>query len=373
MYDVVVIGGGLAGLISSIELARAGFSVVVIERKHYPFHRVCGEYISNEVRPYLAHLGLDLKALGVKEITDFRFTSPSGRALDTQLDLGGFGVSRFRLDFALYQLAQKVGVHFELGQIVDDVYQVAENAFEVVTQEETVVKGKVILGSFGKNSKMDKALKRDFIHEKSAYVGIKYHIRTQFPQHLIALHNFQDGYCGISAIEEDKYCLCYLTTRDNLRRYGDIANMEQNILWKNPHLRRIFNESEFLYERPEVINGFSFTPKQTVENHILMVGDAAGLITPLCGNGMAMAIHGGKIAAEQTMLFLEGKISRLQLESDYTKHWKKQFANRLWVGRTVQRLFGDEWLSELSLSIFENSKPMLKWVIKQTHGKVIPI
>ncbi|MFN3381916.1 MAG: NAD(P)/FAD-dependent oxidoreductase [Runella zeae] len=373
MYDVVVIGGGLAGLISSIELARAGFSVVVIERKHYPFHRVCGEYISNEVRPYLAHLGLDLKALGVKEITDFRFTSPSGRALDTQLDLGGFGVSRFRLDFALYQLAQKVGVHFELGQIVDDVYQVAENAFEVVTQEETVVKGKVILGSFGKNSKMDKALKRDFIHEKSAYVGIKYHIRTQFPQHLIALHNFQDGYCGISAIEEDKYCLCYLTTRDNLRRYGDIANMEQNILWKNPHLRRIFNESEFLYERPEVINGFSFTPKQTVENHILMVGDAAGLITPLCGNGMAMAIHGGKIAAEQTMLFLEGKISRSQLESDYTKHWKKQFANRLWVGRTVQRLFGDEWLSELSLSIFENSKPMLKWVIKQTHGKVIAV
>ena len=53
MTDAVIIGGGLAGLVSSIELARRGFSVIVIERKHYPFHRVCGEYVSNEVRPYL--------------------------------------------------------------------------------------------------------------------------------------------------------------------------------------------------------------------------------------------------------------------------------------------------------------------------------
>jgi flavin-dependent dehydrogenase len=291
------------------------------------------------------------------------------------LDLGGFGISRYKLDFALYELAKKVGVQFVLGETVDSPPvpngEVNPKSFEIKTQSNLRFQAKVVLGSFGKNSKMDKVLDRDFTHQKSPYVGVKYHIRTNFPQDLIALHNFRDGYCGISAIEDDKYCLCYLTTRDNVRKHGNIANMEHEVLWKNPHLKRIFNESEFLYEKPEVINEFSFSPKKTVENHILMVGDAAGLITPLCGNGMAIAIHSGKIAAELTTDFLNKKINRQELEHSYQKIWKDEFSARLWVGRTVQRLFGDEWLSELALSSFSLAKPLLRFVISKTHGKVI--
>ena len=50
---IIVIGGGLAGLTSAILLAKANFDITLIERKQYPFHRVCGEYISNEVLPFL--------------------------------------------------------------------------------------------------------------------------------------------------------------------------------------------------------------------------------------------------------------------------------------------------------------------------------
>jgi len=370
MTDAVIIGGGLAGLVSSIELARRGFSVIVIERKQYPFHRVCGEYVSNEVRPYLESLGLKISESGVKEIRRFCFTSPSGRVLETDLDLGGFGISRYKLDFALYELAKKAGVQFVLGGTVESV-EFASEECRVITTGKLDFSAKIALGTFGKNSKMDKVLDRDFTRKKSPYVGVKYHIRTDFPQDLIALHNFKDGYCGISAIEEDKYCLCYLTTRENVRKHGSIAEMEKKVLWKNPHLHRIFNESEFLFERPEVINEFSFSPKKTVENHILMVGDAAGLITPLCGNGMAIAIHGGKIAAELTADFLHRKISRQELENRYDKIWREEFATRLWIGRNIQRLFGDEWLSELALSSFSLSKPLLRFVISKTHGKVI--
>ena len=102
-----------------------------------------------------------------------------------------------------------------------------------------------------------------------------------------------------------------------------------------------------------------------------MIGDAAGLITPLCGNGMAMAIHGGKIAAELTSQFLKDEISRATLEQNYTKAWKKQFGKRLWVGRNVQRFFGDVWLSELALSFFKLSPFFLNLVVKSTHGKEI--
>ncbi|AXE16357.1 FAD-dependent oxidoreductase [Runella rosea] len=370
MTDVLIIGGGLAGLVSSIELAQRGYVVVVVERKMYPFHRVCGEYVSNEVRPYLEKLGLKLDELGVKEIQRFQFTSPSGRALETDLDLGGFGISRYTLDFALFELAKKNGVEFILGETVENV-EYADDEFKATTINHLHLSARIVLGSFGKNSRMDKALDRDFTHKKSPYVGVKYHIRTEFPQDLITLHNFQDGYCGISAIEDDRYCLCYLTTRNNIRKHGSIADMEREVLWKNPHLKRLFNESEFIFERPEVINEFSFEPKQVVENHILMVGDAAGLITPLCGNGMAMAIHGGKIAAVLAVQFLNGNINRQELEKQYKKAWKQEFAARLWVGRNVQKLFGDAWLSEIALSFFGLGKPLLRFVIKNTHGKPI--
>ena len=70
--------------------------------------------------------------------------------------------------------------------------------------------------------------------------------------------------------------------------------MERQVLLKNPHLKRIFSEADFVFGRPEVINEISFETKDPVENHILMAGDAAGMITPVCGNGMAIAIHSGK-------------------------------------------------------------------------------
>ena len=46
VFDAVIVGGGLAGLSLAIQLAEANRSVVVIEKKRYPFHRVCGEYVS---------------------------------------------------------------------------------------------------------------------------------------------------------------------------------------------------------------------------------------------------------------------------------------------------------------------------------------
>ncbi len=366
MYDIVIIGGGLAGLISSILLSKTGKKVLVIEKKKYPFHRVCGEYISNETRPFLESIGLDFEKLNVKEISRFQFTSPSGRVLEIDLDLGGFGISRYKIDEELYHLAKSHGVEFLLENTVESVdYQ--DDKFTIKTLFDTF-EARFVIGTYGKRTKLDATLQRSFFLKRSPYIGVKYHIKTDFPKDLIALHNFKDGYCGISAIEDDKYCLCYLTTRENLRMHGTIAEMEKNILWKNPHLQKIFTESEFLYEKPEVINEISFAPKTTIENHILMAGDSAGLITPLCGNGMAMAIHGAKLLSES---ILANYSDRNLVEKTYQNLWKNNFQNRLWIGRNVQRLFGNEVVSEIALSTMKTIKPLLRAVIKATHGEVI--
>lgn len=373
MYDVIIIGGGLAGLVGALELRRAGFDVLLIERKTYPFHKVCGEYVSNEVRPYLTALGVDLDALGAARISQFWLSAPSGRVLTAPLDLGGFGISRYTLDDELYHLGLAAGVQFRLAQTVTDV-QFADDQFTVSLGNGETGTARLVLGTFGKRTKLDKALDRNFMQAPSPYVGVKYHISgLDFPKDVIALHNFPDGYCGMSAIEADKYCLCYLTTRANVRTHGSIDAMEQAILCQNPHLRAVFEQATFLYDRPEVINEVSFAPKQAVENHILMAGDAAGLITPLCGNGMAMAIHGAKLVSGLSARFLRNELDRPTLERTYQVNWSRSFGRRLWVGRTVQQLFGRAWLSEAAVATFGLLKPALRTVMKQTHGEVIAV
>lgn len=367
-YPVVIIGGGLAGLVSSIELARAGIEVLVIERKEYPHHKVCGEYVSNEVRPYLENLGLDLDALGSARISRFRFTSPKGSVLETPLDMGGFGISRYTMDHSLYELAKQAGVGFQLNTKVQDVRWM-NGFFEIETSKSTRIISEIVIGAYGKRTRLDKQLDRDFMNKESPYVGIKYHVQGDFAKDLISLHNFKNGYCGMSAIEDDKYCLCYLTERSNLKESGSIPAMEQNILSRNPHLKDIFSNAKFLYDKPEVINEISFSPKKTVENHLLMAGDSAGLITPLCGNGMAMAVRAGQMVAQEVERYFSDHHSRETLEKSYAEAWRDEFALRLKVGRSVQRLFGREMLSEIALGFFKLTPPILRMVIKGTHGK----
>jgi len=366
LNSVIIVGGGLAGLVSANYLAEMGVEVTLIEKKSYPFHRVCGEYISNETIPFLKLHGLFPDKFDLPNINRFQLTSVNGRAALLPLDVGGFGISRYMLDYFLYEKAKNRGVTFLLNTEVESITFDADQ-FLVKTNESSLF-AKLVIGSFGKRSKLDVSMKRTFIQKRSPYVGVKYHIRTDHPADLISLHNFKDGYCGLSRIEDQKYTLCYLTHRNNLKIHGNIRAMEEAVLFKNPFLKSAFQNSEFLYERPEVINEISFATKTPIENHVLMAGDAAGMITPLCGNGMALAIHAGKIVSELVKEYIEGKLTREQLEINYSKEWTSLFASRLWAGRQIQRLFGDEWTSNLAVNLMRNSKPIAKFIIRKTHG-----
>ena len=91
LYQVSIIGGGLAGLTLAIQLADAGYSCVLFEKNRYPFHKVCGEYISMESWGFLERLGINLFELNLPKINQLHVSSPSGKLLKHQLDLGGFG------------------------------------------------------------------------------------------------------------------------------------------------------------------------------------------------------------------------------------------------------------------------------------------
>jgi menaquinone-9 beta-reductase len=241
MKDVIIIGGGMAGLVNAIRLAEAGLNVLVVEKKKYPFHRVCGEYISNEALPFLQSIGVDPEVLNPAKIKRLLISSPYGSTLELTLDMGGFGVSRYALDNYMYSIALDKGASFLFTQATDVKFE--NEIFKVSFSDGSSAESKIVIGSFGKRSNLDRQLNRSWFGRKSPYVAVKYHIKTDFPENLIALHNFKDGYCGITKVEEERYCLCYMTTRENLKTSGSIPEMEKNILYKNPFLKNIFQES----------------------------------------------------------------------------------------------------------------------------------
>lgn len=369
--QILIIGGGLAGLTSAIHLSKLRFSVILIEKNEYPKHKVCGEYISNEVLPYFKWLDIDIECLKPTHITDLHFSSESGKLIKSKLPLGGFGISRYTLDFALYQKALSQNCEIIHEQV--DKLQFNNEFFEVTLSNGTVLKSNVVLGSFGKRSNLDVQMKRSFLNKKSPWLGVKSHYKGEFPNDLVGLHNFKGGYCGVSKVENDEINICYLTDFKSFKEHKNIEEFQQKVVSGNPHLKEILKNSVQIFDKPLTISQVCFEKKKNVENHILMLGDSAGLIHPLCGNGMAMAIHSAKLASEQVQNYLAGKNSRLEMEENYNKNWNLNFKKRLRYGRFLGKIFENSALSETLTKLITSFPFMLPLIIKKTHGKEIVI
>ena len=369
-FDVIIVGGGLAGLTSAIHLSKFKQRVLLIEKNSYPKHKVCGEYISNEALPYLKSLGINPTKEGAKKITKVHVSTITGGLIKGDLPLGGFGMSRYFLDELLANKALSNGVSI-LQDSVDSV-DFKDNQFCVQTKNLKLFQSKITIGAFGKKSALDLKMSRKFTQKKSPYLAVKLHVKGDFPENLVALHNFKGGYCGVSKVENNAINLCYITEYESFKKHKNITDFQEQVVFKNKHLRKIFTESKPVFQKPLTISQISFETKQAVEDHIIMCGDTAGMIHPLCGNGMGMAIAGARLASTLILQFLNGEIAtRKALEKQYLRDWNKEFKTRLKAGHFIARLFKNQTFSKIAYLILKNAPFLLPKIIQYTHGKQI--
>ena len=367
-FDVIIIGGGLAGVTKAIHLSKFKHRVLLIEKNSYPKHKVCGEYISNEVLPYLNSLGIDPIKEGAKIISKVQVSTKKSNLICSELPLGGFGISRYFFDNLLLKKAESNGVEVLKDSVNSIVFN--KEVFTVETKNSKYFQSKVTIGAFGKRSELDLKMNRKFIKKKSPFLAVKIHVKGDFPDDLIALHNFEGGYCGVSKVEDNSINLCYITKYNSFKRHKNIKDFQENVLFKNKYLKKIFEESSSVFRKPLTISQISFEKKRPVENHIIMCGDSAGMIHPLCGNGMGMAIVSAKLASIRIIQFLNGEIkTREDLENQYFKDWNKEFKIRLKAGHIIARLFRSQTVSQIFYSILKVIPSLLTKMIQFTHGK----
>lgn len=371
-FDVIIIGGGLAGLTNAIHLSKYKKKVLLIEKQSYPKHRVCGEYISNEVLPYLNSLDIYPIKKGAKKINRVHVSTKKGSLIMGELPLGGFGMSRYFFDNLLLKKARSNGVKV-LKDYVDSIFFENE-IFTIKTKGSNLFKGSVVIGAYGKRSELDLKMNRKFIKKKSPYLAVKFHAKGDFPENLIGLHNFNGGYCGVSKVENNSINICYITDYNSFKKHKNISDFQKEVVFKNKHLKKIFKESIPLFDKPLTISQISFETKNPIENNILMCGDSAGMIHPLCGNGMGMAILSARLASNLIIQFLNGKIkTRRDLEKQYLINWNKEFKTRLKTGHFIAWLFKSEIFSNITYSILKMIPFLLPKMIQFTHGRQIKI
>jgi flavin-dependent dehydrogenase len=368
-YQCAIIGGGLAGLCLAIQLADKGISVVLFEKNKYPFHKICGEYISMESWDFLIGLGLPLSDLSLPRINELGISSENGFMLNASLQMGGFGISRYSLDNYLFELASKKNITILDNCKVFDVQTLTENNYQINSLL-GLYNSTIVCGTYGKYEPTFVKDTVDSKPNKLNYIGVKYHIKTNLNPNRIELHNFKDGYCGVSKVDKDTYCLCYLSTSKNLQACGnDIKKMEETILYKNPFLKKYFTESEFLFDAPLVISNVSFQKKDTYKNSFFLAGDAAGSITRLCGNGMSMAMRASKILAQSLINYFNESISKKELIEKYDKAWNENFNTRIKSGYYLQHLFGKKHTTHYTLKALDKLPSLTKKIISLTHGQ----
>lgn len=365
-YDIIIAGGGLSGLWAAIELAES-HKVLLLDPDEYPRHKMCGEYLSAEITPLLQSKGIDLDHLTNYQINDFQISLNNGKRISSQLPLGGYGISRYNLDNELFKRASEHATILQerVLEIHDD-----EDTQKVITNNHTYSCKQVIVAT-GKRSQLDRKLDREFMKTKSEWLAVKMHYDYNFPDDRVELHNFEGGYAGLSKVESGAVNLCYLTSFSSFKRFKDIDLFQEEVMSENPHLREFFENATPLWDKPIAISQISFGIKKQGKRKIIFIGDSSGLIHPLCGNGMAMAIHSAHLAAASVSKFLNKECSREQMLQEYQKKWRQFFNSRMRMGRWMQSILIRPGLTKVMYAILERLPFLMPRIISKTHGKPV--
>lgn len=371
-YDAVIIGGGPAGCSAAITLAQQGRSVALLEAKHYPHHKVCGEFLSPECGILLEQLGLTQAICDHQPvlIEHTRITAPDGTCWDARLPHAALGLTRYALDAAMAAQVRALDVHVSEVTTATGIEGNLADGFVVSTRTASgdgAMQARVVIAAHGKRSGLDRALNRRFLNTPQPYTALKAHFRGAPIPNRIELHTFRGGYCGMSEAEDGTTNVCLLAQKAALQEAGSI---EAFIAWmqtQNPHLLHWLSDAEMLADRWLSISEVPFIAKRAVVDDVLMVGDAAGLIAPLAGDGIAMALHSGQVAAGLAHLYLASEISASQLCDSYQRTWRRIFQARLRLSWLLQPLMFSPRAASTALRLIKRMPSLGDLLIAKTR------
>jgi flavin-dependent dehydrogenase len=357
--ECLVIGGGLAGAMAGLRLAAAGREVLLIEKEAAAHHKVCGEFLSVETVQYLGQAGVDPAAMGAAPIGRVRLAA-GAEVAEAALPFPALSLSRRVLDEALIRRAEIRGCVVRRGVAVDQLVRNAGSWTIRLADRTTFTSDNVFLAT-GKHGLRGWARPAG---AQSDLVGFKLHWRLA-PDQIEALRGamelflFCGGYGGLSLVEEEGGNLCLVVQHTELRRLGGWSGLFASILEENRLLRARLGGAQAMWRRPLAVSPIPYGHLARGAAGLWAVGDQAAVIPSFTGDGMAIALHSGALAAE---FFAKG-----QRAEQFAAALRGQLRRRMQLALTLSRAMVSEpgrkaapWI----LRIVPNS---MRWIAAGTR------
>lgn len=368
IYDAIIIGAGLAGCSTAIQLAQQGHRVLLLEQQRYPTHKLCGEFLSVEVISIFERLGIldAVRSAGAVPIRHASVTTCTGQSFHSDLPGTALGLSRYQLDLILMQRAEAVGAICKDGTAVTAISGNLQQGFTVATRQDTFT-ARMVIGAYGKRSGLDRSLTRPFVQRPSPFVAFKAHYTGIELPSVVELHAFPGGYCGLSQIEAGRVNVCWIG-HDQRMQAAAGSGERNSVLFQNPTLAERLEAMECISSASQSLSQITFELKGKFDQDVWMIGDTAGMIAPLCGDGMAMALRSAELAVPMASAFLQGTLEIEILKHQYMSAWNNEFRTRLQLGRLMHYGFIYPTVARVGVQLCHQIPALGNALIRATRG-----
>ena len=331
-FDLIVIGGGPAGATAGALCAQSGLAVAVIEHRHFPRHKVCGDVLNPNCWPTLERLGVagQIRALPHHVITGALFTTSDGAALD--VPLRARAIRRSLFDAALLQHARDCGAIVFEGEAVREI----SPSREVLTRSGRYVSRKGIIAADGRHSVAARARRPA---TGGSHIAFQAHFRA--PAALddrVQLHLFPGGYCGVVRIDDGRVNVCIVTDREGARLHDDCEALFARTVWHNRYFRELGILPEPL-EPLQCAHPLVTPPNVPCRDGVWLAGDALRATEPFTGQGIYFALRTAELAADSVLTGSDyaAAIRRLYRQRTRTNHLLRRLLYHERAARPVVR------------------------------------
>ncbi|GAA0134532.1 NAD(P)/FAD-dependent oxidoreductase [Paenibacillus sp. YSY-4.3] len=344
--DVVVLGGGISGSCIAKALADKQWETALVDRRTFPRHKVCGEFLSPEAQSTLHALGLTetVVSLHPTRIDRVRLIFEQGGEIELPIPGSAWGLSRYMMDEALHTAAMQTGAQLHLSTAVTGIEQHSEG-YIVRTKQGTGTKllhARAVIAAWGANSRIANAGHRsDAAASEQAYIGVKTHYAGLKMEPVLEMYFFHGGYLGLCPVEDGSVNAAALLNRSEFVKAGkSVLSILEAAIQRNRRLAERLATAVPVHDTQAAIAPVYLQHKPSPWGGIPRLGDAAAMIAPLCGDGMSMALRSAALCAPLADSFLRGSISLLEWEQRYTQTVRQEFASPLRWGSLLQWLMG---------------------------------